>query len=602
MNIFFLKAKSTASVIAIALLVTSISSRCAATYDLPNVREYDDVDGVILLQSGITAMRSSVHRTRIKGSGEVSKQALLGVDAASSRSNSRSSYIDLPVEGSVWSVMAVTVIYFILYALLAVAHSFNQAQDKGPGPLERALESAVMGVCFAPMLCVLFFVVYKRADNLAATSAVPNAYDQPPLFVRRAMPFCVVTFGIQTVLYIIKEWHLNREVDLTDKVRPVSVFWNTIFNLAMIGMYVATGSIIFGVVDMNHPQSIKDVKSSLQLSSGTFCSLCLVVLYFAVYAALHIAKTLDIWNLGRGSSPEILRDPFRYVIEVLKLAATTMSFAPMLAVLFIAAQLTVDAAHETLPEAVETSMYLCCFVLFVQVTLAIVTPFITGAELKVAPGRLDVVDFVTAMPRLFLLLSIIRWVCMAALYMGIAFICVYLWRQTDEPAWAILVTHLSTYFFLVYLALWGAITMRQLSGGGMTSGIRTLTSAKDTVALCPMLSVLFIESWVKAARITRPDGQHGVPPGFTQDYMFVVSYAILLQLLLTCINGLVWTLPQDSKVMKGYFAGAIRAGLSALSFLFYLTMVLTFTSILMVLLSLFTMTPENANGTGAWFS
>jgi hypothetical protein len=557
-------------------------------------------DGIVLLQSGLTQVRGKSAMQASSLRPDELKRLQLESKAFISLDGRRQHEVVLPMEGSLSSVMTVTIIYITLYVTLAVVHSFNQAQEQSAGPFERALESAVMGVCFAPMLCVLFFAVYKRAHNLASGSGLPEAYNLPPNYVYTTMQWCVGAFGVQTVLYVIKEWNLNKLADL-NRVTPAATFWNTIFNLAMAGMYVATGILIYAVFDMKQPEELKEERGAVALSSGTFCSLCLVVLYFTVYAALHVAKTFDIWHLGRGTSPEVLQDPFRYLIEVLKLTATTIDLAPMLAVLLIATQLTVDATSEKLPDMVETSMYLCCFVLFVQVALSILTPFATAAELKVVPGRNDIVDFSTNWHRLFLFSSIIRWVCMAAMYFGIGCICWYLWRDSHEPRWASLVTHLATYFFVVNLAVSTTNVMRQLVGGGITTGIRTLSTAKDIVALCPMLAILFIESWVKAADIITTVGQPGQPQGYAQDYMFIASFALLSQLILTCINGLVWTLPKDSKVMRGC-GHFVRAGLSAISFVFYLAMVTTYSSVLMVLFSLFTMSSQNADSSGTWFS
>jgi hypothetical protein len=579
-----------------SVALTSTSSDCQS---LESIEGDDSSDGISLLQSGLIQVRGKSTQA-ISLRPEESKRLQLHSKALLSIDGAPLNEAALPMEGSLSSVITVTIIYVTLYVTLAVVHSFNQAQEQSGGPFERALESAVMGVCFAPMLCVLFFAVYKRAHNLASGGSLPETYNLPPSYVSTAMPWCVAAFGVQTVLYVIKEWNLNKVADL-NYISPAATFWNTIFNLAMAGMYVATGIIIYGVLDMKQPEELNVERGSVALSSGTFCSLCLVVLYFAVYAALHVAKTLDIWHLGRGTSPEVLCDPFRYLIEVLKLTATTMDLAPMLAVLLIAAQLTVDATNDKLPDTVETSMYLCCFVLFVQVALSILTPFATAAELKVVPGRTDIVDFSTNWHRLFLLSSIIRWVCMAAMYVGIGFICSYLWRDSHEPRWAALVTHLATYFFIVNLAVSATNVIRQLLGGGITTGIRTLSTAKDIVALCPMLAILFIESWVKAAEITTTLGQRGEPQGYAQDYMFIASFALLSQLILTCINGLVWTLPKDSKVMRGC-GHFVRAGLSAISFVFYLAMVTTYASVLMVLFSLFTVSPSNAISSGSLFS
>lgn len=547
-----------------------------------------DGEATCLLQKGAEALKPRVTKAQ-------ARQVLLDVDSHADTAPPGVESLN-SVRPSVYEVAAVAVTYFVVYAILAVVHAFNQAQDNSDRPLEKALESAVMGVCFAPMLCVLFLCVYKRADSLA--EGEPAKYDLPPAYVLNALPVCSVAFAVQMALYVIREWTINKAAK--GARLPASSFWNTLFNFAMLAMYAAAGFIIVGLISMVQPAELVQAEGPLDISTGIFCSNCLVVLYFAVYAALHIAKSLDIWHLGRGNDPESLEDPFRYVMEVLKIAASTMQLAPMLSSLFIAVQLTVDGANEVLPGLVETCMYLCSFLLFLQVAVAIITPFATKAELQAAPGRPDIVDFITDRPRLFMLLSIVRAVSMCTMYIGICVVCSHLWRQTDEPVWVILVTHLATYYFLVYLLLWLAVTVRLISDAGMSVNMRTLTTAKDAVAVCPMLAVLFMESWVKASSIKTETGKIGQPQGYAQDYMFVATYALLLQLVLCLANGLVFTLPQDSKVMRSCGTW-IRAGLASISAGFYLSMVTVYTCTLMVLVSLFTNSPKAATGAGAWF-
>eukprot|EP00439_Symbiodinium_sp_Y106_P072373 s1975_g13.t1 len=76
---------------------------------------------------------------------------------------------------ALWAVSCVTVLYFAAYAVLAIIHAFNQAQDAGPGPVEKALESAVMGVCFAPMLCVLFLSFFAVRACVGWTLAMTES-------------------------------------------------------------------------------------------------------------------------------------------------------------------------------------------------------------------------------------------------------------------------------------------------------------------------------------------------------------------------------------------------------------------------------------------
>eukprot|EP00930_Biecheleria_cincta_P007433 TRINITY_DN108650_c0_g1_i1.p1 TRINITY_DN108650_c0_g1~~TRINITY_DN108650_c0_g1_i1.p1 ORF type:complete len:594 (+),score=83.62 TRINITY_DN108650_c0_g1_i1:82-1782(+) len=499
-----------------------------------------------------------------------------------------------PLRSTLLSIEAVLVIYFASYVVMAIVHAFNQAKEFEQRPLEKALESLIMGMSFAPMLCTLFLSVFMRTDVL--TRHDPGKYDLPANYVRFALPVCVGAVALQMVLHIVREWFFNTGGS-TNRFYILSMYF---YNIAMCFMYGSALVIIVGLIFMSQPEEVLKLAGPLKLSPAVFCCNCLLVLYFVVHAALHISKMLDVWNLGRGVSPAILTEPSRYVIEVLKIAAMAIQLAPMLAVLFIAVQLTVDVEVETFPVYVETCMYFGSFLLFVQVAVAIITPFATRAQLKASPGRAELVDFVTDRPRLFMLLSIVRGFCMLAMYLSLFAIGVYLWSRTDAPIWVVLVVHLGSYYLLVYLLFWLTVTFRQFSDAGMTDGLRTMVTAKDTVAICPMLAVLFMHSFLKASSMINDHGAPGRPQGFAQDYMFVATYAMLLQLILCLVNGLFFTAPADTKLMRSC-GHLVRAGLSLVSIFFYLSMLTVFTCTLMVLASVFTISPQTATGAGAWF-
>lgn len=503
-----------------------------------------------------------------------------------------------PLHSTVSSIGAVLMIYFIAYFVLAVVHAFNQAQDDEPGPLERALESAITGVSFAPMLCTLFLSLYTRADTL--TTHHLEDYDLPPAHIRFALPVCVFAFAIGLCLHIIKEWTINKQPTQEGATTHAGAVWTTFYNIAMFVMYLSAMFVVVGLVSMSQPDQVVKSIGQLKFSTPVFCCNVLLTQYLTVQAVLHVAKMFDIWNFGRGSSPAILQEPCRYVIEVLKIAASAVQLAPMLAVLFVAVRLTMDMGVQTLPGYVETCMYLATFLLFVQVIAAIVTPIATRAQLKASPGRGELVDFVTDRPRLFMLLSIVRGFCMLAMYAALWVISIYLWTQKNAPSWAVLVIHLATYYFLVHFVFWLTVTIRHFLGGGMTGSLRTMITAKDAVALCPMLAILFMHSFVKAASITNVQGAAGRPQGFAQDYMFVATYAMLLQLILCWVNGLIFAAPQDAKLMRSC-GHLVRAGLSLVSLLFYVSMVTVYTCTVMILASLFTISPQTATGAGAWF-
>jgi len=501
-----------------------------------------------------------------------------------------------PLRSTLSSIGGVVVIYIITYDVLLVTNSINKAQGNPPGPLEKAVESAIMGVAFAPMLCVLFLSVYKRADTL--TMHHPEKYELPQSYVDIALPVCVIAFAMQTVLYVIKEWTINKQD--ASGVAPGNKIsmWVSFHNIAAFVMYAAAITSIIGLVSMSQPSELVNSKGELPLSTGVFCCNCLVVLYFAVYAILHIARMADYHWQGRTLPAEHLTDKSRYLYEVFKIAATAMQSAPMLAVFFIAIQLTVDAGEAPLSDATETCMYLCTFLLFVQVVLAVITPFATGAKLKASPQRAELVDFETNWPRLFMLMSTIKNFCMMAMYLALFVIVCHVWAAEDMPVWQILVVHLATFYFLVHLFFYLTVATRSLMArsGGMDDGIKTMITAKDAVAFCPMLAILFMHCWVKATSMKVVDGKSGQPQGYAQDCMFLATFGMLLQLILCMANGLFFTSVKDGR--GGSFA---RTGLRLVSIMFYLAMIGIHFFALTVLVSSFLISPSNATGAGTWF-
>eukprot|EP00930_Biecheleria_cincta_P087662 TRINITY_DN7689_c0_g1_i1.p1 TRINITY_DN7689_c0_g1~~TRINITY_DN7689_c0_g1_i1.p1 ORF type:complete len:521 (+),score=87.42 TRINITY_DN7689_c0_g1_i1:133-1695(+) len=476
-------------------------------------KEIEAKDSTSLLQRGAGALASPLSKATLA-------HATDPADNVAHESN--------PLRSTLSSIGAVVVIYIITYDVLLVTHCINKARGNLSGPLEKAMESAIMGVAFAPMLCVLFLSVYKRADTL--TMHHPEKYELPQNYVDIALPVCVVAFAMQMVLYVIKEWTINKQDASGVAPGNQTSLWVSLHNLAAFVMYVSAIIVIVGLVFMSQPSDLVDSKGELPLSTGVFCCNCLVVLYFAVYAFLHIIRMIDYHWRGRTLPAEHLTDKSRYLYEVFKIAATVLQSAPMLSVLFIAIELTVDAGEEPLSDVTETCMYLCTFLLVVQVAVAVITPFATGAKLKASPQRAELVDFETNWPRLFTLMSSIKNFCMMATYLALFVIAYYAWTAEDMPVWRILVVHLATFYFLVYLFFYLTVATRSLMArnSGMDDGIKTMMTAKDAVAFCPMLAILLMYCWAKATSIKGVDGKSGQPQGYAQDGMFLATFGTVV--------------------------------------------------------------------------
>merc|ERR550514_1478294 len=88
------------------------------------------------------------------------------------------------------------------------------------------------------------------------------------------------------------------------------------------------------------------------VSTSMQCVISLTIQYFLVYTAIALARTAaDVFNIDYGKFP---------VMDMLKTAATTVSYAPMLAILFLACRMRVTWLTQgkgNPPEYVQAAMY-----------------------------------------------------------------------------------------------------------------------------------------------------------------------------------------------------------------------------------------------------
>merc|ERR1719506_1316590 len=101
----------------------------------------------------------------------------------------------------------------------------------------------------------------------------------------------------------------------------------------------------------------------------------LASMYFLVYAFINFAKTFQSFS-GVDSSK---------LTGALNGAICTMSFAPMLAVLFIGARMRamqMDPIRVPIQKWAQNCFYMCTYAVLVQCILAIITPLVLGGEVK----------------------------------------------------------------------------------------------------------------------------------------------------------------------------------------------------------------------------
>jgi len=213
-----------------------------------------------------------------------------------------------------------------------------------------------------------------------------------------------------------------------------------------------------------------------------------------------------------------------------------------------AIQLTVGQPQKFgLPQPwVQTAMFCCTYAVLTQVILVVVLALFTGeAGLSTDDdGHIDATNMHGA--GIFgLVLSVIRYLVMAALYGGFATICVgihmmeppkQIWGAAApavSPAVACTI-NLTTQFFVVYLLVALAKTAVEINGPSLflTKLEGLLKLAKFTVNFVPMLSILFLGARLRALQM---DPKGGNPQWWAQHCFYGCTYSVLAQTVLVIL-------------------------------------------------------------------
>merc|ERR1719498_1895292 len=142
------------------------------------------------------------------------------------------------------------------------------------------------------------------------------------------------------------------------------------------------------------------------------------------------------------------------------------------------------------------------------------------------------------------------------------------------------------------------LTVSTATGVAMTEWrlFAAVEASKSTLGFAPMLAILFVTTRMYALLITNKKGQ---PQGWVQDGMFMATWALLISFLACLCTGLVMDdvqTDEDGNVINKF---SNKYAAAAITFVRYACMLLLYGGITLVIVGLFQMTPENANGKGS---
>merc|ERR1719440_2015163 len=255
---------------------------------------------------------------------------------------------------------------------------------------------------------------------------------------------------------------------------------------------------------------------------------------------------------------------------------------------------------------------MCTYAVMVQCILAVAVPLILGGKVKKGDKGEGDIEYEVNNAGLGSVFAIARWIIMFCVYIGIS--CV-IWsvfsiqhpkgKQYTPPISVTMqcVINLTVQFFVVYTLIWVAITVKELMGWEWHFITNTMENAKGTIAFCPMLSILFVATRLRALTLTN---WQGAPQGWAQDGMYMATWSILIQFLMVLLIPLCTffmegkaTHPEldDDGNVKWRPEGKIA--LIAVQAIRWLGFILLYVGTITVMVGAYTMTPEAANGRGS---
>lgn len=466
--------------------------------------------------------------------------------AASTLSPSRVAGLINPVSTSMACIINLVTQYFFVHAMLFVVRALNHFGVIDKKPLQKGLVTVAETVFFAPMLCVLFLAVRMRAVQLSGGRTMKH--DLPQWWVKDSMVACSWSTLLLSVLVFACALLYGDTWEAAAKNRGLGISGQVLVgcrSIVLSVIYVGFTLVCIGTLSMPPPEEIWG-ELGPPSSPTTACTVFLAVIYFTIYLALAVARLSN--EAGVFAPPQ----RFNPTQELLKTASMTVAFSPMLCALFIAARLRATELgwqRGEPQEWVQQAVFTCTASVFAQTLLAVLGATMGVQDIIVQEGgHTDLVedrgmppDSLSSKARVVEAVRLAFMVCLyvgaAAVVAGICFMkappplpgrATFIVGQAFPSALRCVIV-LAMVYFTVYLAWWIVLTMRRQLGPPIFGkefdflvAARNFleTEAKDAVTVCPMLSILFLCTLMRALQIA---GGSGVPPKWCQDIVVLAT-------------------------------------------------------------------------------
>jgi len=524
-----------------------------------------------------------------------------------------------PVPTAMQCVVSLTIQFMVVYTALAIcrmaADGYGLKYDNLP--IQKILQTATLTVAFAPMLAILFLAFRMRVNQLTRNKG------NPPVWAQICMYFCTYAVLLMTLIVCVIPLFTGETIgvdpktgDIPSETQPFknqycAIAFTALKYLILIMLYGGVLAVVYAICTFK-PPPIEYSPGQATNTAGTppegfpvapavQCTMILACQYFLVYGFIQVART---WT----QFTSIAANFTSKFESALMIATASMNFAPMLAVLFIGARmraLNMDPVNGNPQKWAQNCFFMCTYALLAQTILSVAIPLVLQGDAKKGKVEGDM-EYTVQNKALGSILAIGRYVIMICIYVGVACVVysIFTIQHPKGPEYTIpisptmqCVINLTFQFFFVYIWIWAAITIKEFTGYEWALLTQTMENCKGVVMFCPMLSILFVATRMLALQIT---DSKGAPQGWAQDGMYMATWSLLIQFVMVlvtpCATGEPAKIDEDGNIkwepenkILFYAVVTIRA----------LGFILLYGGIITVIVGLYTMTPETANGRGA---
>jgi len=508
---------------------------------------------------------------------------------------------------SLQCVISLTIQYMLVYTALALcrtaADSFGLKYDNLP--IQKILQTATLTVSFAPMLAILFLACRMRVTQLTKGQGNPQEW------VQMCMYFCTYAVLLMTLVVVVIPLFTGETINVDPKTGDIppdttpfknqclAIGFTAIKYFCLVGLYGGVLAICYGIITFTPPPGTWAQGKEFPVSPAVECTMILSCQYFIVYGGVQVARTITQFSTMKFTKFE----------NAMMTATNSMNFAPMLAVLFIAARmraLNMDPINGNPQPWAQNCFYACTYALMAQTVLSVAIPLLLQGEVKAGKTEGDM-EYTVENKTLGTALTVARYAIMVCIYVGFSAI-IYSIFTIEHPAGPeytlpISVTmqcviNLTFQFFFVYGMIWACVTLKEFTGFEWTLLTQTMENAKGTIMFCPMLAILFVGTRMRALQLTN---NQGAPQGWCQDGMYMATWSLLIQFAMVLITPIATGVPMqcdedgnikwepENKILF-YCVQAIR----------WLGFILLYGGIIAVVVGVYIMTPATANGRGAF--